>query len=158
MRRQPFRRQVTFSLDQADWQRLYREAARQGLSVAEVCRRELSPLLGRLSDPSLSPRWGPLSDASDGVERGGVESGDERGSGGPKSPPRPLNRRDHPWRQQAFPQSEWASVPESLAPRESRTWEQSASESQLRDLGLPGCQPTGCQPLEQNPSEESLPE
>jgi hypothetical protein len=153
MRRQPFRRQVTFSLDQADWQRLCREAARQGVSVAELCRRELSPLLGRLTDPSLSPRWGHLTDASEGVE-----SGDAGGSGGPKSPPRPLNRRDHPWRQQAFPQSEWASVPESLAPREGRTWEQSAPESQLRDFALPGCQPSDCQPLEPNPSEENLPE
>jgi hypothetical protein len=120
MRRQPFRRQVTFYIEQEDWQRLVREAARQRVPVAEVCRRELAPLLRRLTDTNQSPGWDALTAACDAGEL----------------PTRPgsLNRRDHPWRQQAFPQTSWETpraplpaLPETERPR-SLTSEQSLTE------------------------------
>jgi hypothetical protein len=124
MRRQPFRRQVTFYIEQEDWQRLVREAARQRVSVAEVCRRELAPLLRRLTDTNQSPGWDALTAACDAGEL--------------PARPGPLNRRDHPWRQQAFPQTHWETPPAPLpALPETERLRSLTSEQPLTELPAP---------------------
>jgi len=49
MRRPPLKKQITLIVSLADWQVLSHEAARQHLSLTELCRRELAPLLDRLN-------------------------------------------------------------------------------------------------------------
>lgn len=55
MRRPPLKKQITLIVSLADWQVLSHEAARRHLSLTELCRRELAPLLDRLSQALQSP-------------------------------------------------------------------------------------------------------
>lgn len=89
----PRKKQITLIVDLCDWQRLSREAARLRISLTELCRRELAPLLDRLLQASTS---GIPADPEERPSKSG--------------PHRPRNAATHPWKQpftrspQALPQ------------------------------------------------------
>jgi len=82
MHRPSLKKQITLIVDLCDWQRLSREAARLRISLTELCRRELAPLLDRLLQSSASALPADPEDRS-------AQPG----------PHRPRNASSHPWKQ-----------------------------------------------------------